>query len=72
MSTSIVSASGVSVKGELITWSIARLAAAIASSRNCMLDTERKFDVLRTRAEISMIVISTSMIRPTTSAAPLL
>ena len=46
------------------------VAAAMASSRNCMLLTARKLAVPMLSAASSIRVISASMIRPTTSAAP--
>ena len=70
VSTSMSCAVGGLVKSDPIITSIARFEAAMASSRNCMLLTDRKFAVPRLSAAISMIVISTSMISPTTSAAP--
>ena len=66
----IVSAAGAAVNGELMTCSIALLAAAIASLRNCMLVMALKFVVPRFSAVTSMSVISTSMIKPMTRTAP--
>ena len=63
-------AAGSSVKGDPATCSIAAFAAAMASLRYCMLLTARKLVVPRFSAVISMSVMSTSMIIPTTSAVP--
>ena len=49
---------------------MAALAAAMASSRNCVLLTARKLAEPRFSAVMTSSVISTSMIRLTTSAAP--
>ena len=69
-STSRSCASVTSMKLEPMVCWIATFAAAIASSRNCVLLTERKFDDARFSAVITSSVISTSMIRLITRAVP--
>ncbi|MCY1464843.1 hypothetical protein D9M71_829140 [compost metagenome] len=70
MSTLIDSAAGESVNGEPTTCSVARLAAASASSRACILPTDLRLLPLMVNALPTRRVSISNMISPTTRVAP--